>query len=56
MSEHTILLWTMIGTCATAAATIGLVVGALKAWQTAKATLDQMKHDSRSQTRPYVFA
>ncbi|WP_026535326.1 hypothetical protein [Arthrobacter sp. H14] len=56
MTNNTILLWTMIGTCLTAVATVGLVIGAFTAWHTARKTLDQMKSDSLAQTRPYIFA
>lgn len=40
----------------TAVATVGLVLGAFKAWQTAKKTLKQMEEDSKAQSRPYVHA
>lgn len=47
---------TALSSALTALATVGLVWGAVVAWRTAKKTLDQMKDDSRDQTRPYVFA
>lgn len=40
----------------TALATVGLVLGAVVAWRTAKKTLDQMKADSTAEARPYVHA
>lgn len=46
MSEYSIQFWVMIGTLATAVATIGLVVGAFMAWHKAKGTLDQMQADA----------
>lgn len=49
-------IWTTVATVITALATVGLVVGAFFAWQTAKKTLDQMKADSAAQSRPYVHA
>lgn len=54
--------WSAIGTLATAALTLGLLVGAWFAWRTAKQTLKQAKEthlqlqkDSLEQTRPYVY-
>lgn len=46
MSEYSIQFWVMVGTLATAVATIGLVVGAFMAWHKAKQTLDQMQSDA----------
>lgn len=45
-----------IAAAVTAIATLGLVIGAVLAWHTAKKTLDQMRQDSAAQTRPYVYA
>lgn len=42
-------------TVALAVVTVALVVAAFVAWGTARATLDQMRHDSIERTRPYVF-
>lgn len=47
---------TAIGTLITAAATVGLVLGAIGAWKTAKATLEQMEKDSKAEARPYLNA
>lgn len=46
MSEYSIQFWVMIGTLATAVATVGLVIGAFMAWHKAKQTLDQMQSDA----------
>src|SRR5699024_5915816 len=46
--------WTAIGTGVTALATALLVWGAFAAWHAARDTLEQMKEDSKLQTRPYV--
>ncbi|WP_404291113.1 hypothetical protein [Glutamicibacter arilaitensis] len=46
MSEYSIQFWVTIGTLATAAATIGLVIGAFMAWHKAKQTLVQMQKDA----------
>lgn len=46
MSEYSIQFWVMIGTLATAAATVGLVIGAFMAWCKAKETLGHMKQDA----------
>ena len=54
--EQLMLLLTMIAGMLTAIATIGLVIGAYKAWQVAKQNLNHLRADSRSQTRPYVYA
>jgi len=48
MSEYTIQFWVMIGTLATAGATVGLVIGALMAWHKAKQTLEQMQADAKN--------
>lgn len=54
--EQLMLLLTAVGTLLTAIATVGLVVGAIMAWQVAKANLRHLRDDSRAQTRPYVYA
>lgn len=46
MSEYSIQFWVMIGTLATAAATLVLVAGAFLAWRKAKQTLDRMEKDA----------
>lgn len=46
MSEYSMQFWSMIGTVATAVATVGLLVGAFMAWWKAKQTLDRMEKDS----------
>lgn len=56
MNEDVILIWSTVGALVTAGATVGLLLGAFLAWQTAKKTLQQMRDDSSRQTRPYVYA
>lgn len=48
--------WGLAAAWLTAIATVGLVIGAVIAWRTAKQTLMQMRHDSIAQTRPYLYA
>lgn len=48
--------WMLAATWLTALATVGLVLGAVIAWRTAKETLKQMRHDSISRARPYLYA
>jgi hypothetical protein len=55
--------WSAAGSIATAILTLGLLVGAVLAWRTAKESLEhardaqqQVKLDSIEQTRPYVHA
>ncbi|MDQ1060461.1 hypothetical protein QFZ23_004362 [Arthrobacter globiformis] len=55
--------WSAAGSIGTAALTLGLLVGAIAAWHTAKESLKQaraaqlqIKLDSIEQTRPFVFA
>lgn len=55
-SEYSMTFWTTAGTLLTAAATLGLVVGAFLAWRTARKTLLQMERDSKAQARPYLHA
>ncbi|MFL0420191.1 hypothetical protein [Micrococcus luteus] len=55
-SDYSMTFWTTAGTLITGGATVGLLLGAVAAWHTAKATLEQMQRDSRSQTRPYLSA
>lgn len=53
--EH-LELWTTLGSLATAAFTLALVIAAVWAGRIAVNTLRQMKADSIAQTRPYVTA
>ncbi|MDJ0356330.1 hypothetical protein [Paenarthrobacter sp. PH39-S1] len=62
-SAATATWWSAAGTLLTALLTLGLLVGAMLAWRTAKHALDQakftqkqMERDSIEQTRPYVYA
>lgn len=56
LNDSVTYLWTMIAGWITAIATVGLVVGAILAWCTAKKTLAQMRADSEAQARPYLTA
>lgn len=56
LNDSITYLWTMVAGWVTAVATLGLLVGAVLAWCTAKKTLEQMEKDSEATSRPYLVA
>ena len=54
--EHWMLLWTMIGTVFTGAATIGLIVTAVVTLRGAGAQLGLLREQGEREVRPYVTA